>query len=82
MSDKLYKNRFLITFYEKDDDTLYNVYSNTREVTMDAGLPLTRENVIWISHKITRALRKKTHYTNIFGRLMKVYLVDVIDEQD
>lgn len=82
MSEKLYKGKFIIAFYEKDDETLYDVFSNTREVTIAVGLEPTRENVIWISHKLVRAFRKKTHYIDIFGRLMKAYPVNVVDEDD
>ena len=80
MSEKLYKGKFIIAFYEKDDETLFNVFSNTREITIAAGLEPTRENVIWISHKLVRAFRKKTHYIDIFGRLMKAYDIPYVDD--
>lgn len=79
-NERLYKGKFIIAFYEKDDETLYDVFSNTREVTIAVGLEPTRDNVIWISHKLVRAFRKKTHYIDIFGRLMKAYPVNVVDE--
>jgi len=82
MSEKLYKSKFIIAFYEQDDETLYDVFSNTREITSAIGLPLTRENVIWVSHKLVRAFRKKSHNIDIFGRLMKAYPVNVVDDID
>lgn len=80
--DKLYKGKFIIAFYEHDDETLFNVFSNTREVTQACGLEVTRNNILWISHKLVRAFRKKSHNIDIFGRLMKAYLIDVVSDDE
>lgn len=78
--DRLYKNRYFFVFYEKDDETLYDMFDNVRQIVIACGREPTRDNVIKMSIKLARAVNKKTHYTNVFGRLMRVYLIDDVDD--
>lgn len=82
-TEKLYKNKYVIAFYERDDDTLKYVFDNLTEVCKELGLEVNRKNMNRIQVDIYRSLRRKNHQTNIFrGQCMKVYLVDVVDDID
>lgn len=81
--EKLYKDKYVIMFYEKDDDTFKYQFNNLRQVCKELGWPITRNNMNRIQVDIYRSIRKHNHQTNLFkGQCLKVYIVDVVDEDD
>lgn len=79
-SEKYYKGHLFFIFYEKDDETIYQMFNNVYEIVKFIGKEPNRNNVIKASVKIARALKKKTHYTDILGRLCRVYTVDIYED--
>ena len=81
--DRLYKDRYVILFYERDDDTLKYMFDNIRQVCKELKWELNRRNLNIIQVNITRSLRRKNHQTNLFrGQCLRVYIVDVCDESE
>lgn len=81
--DRLYKDRYVILFYERDDDTLKYMFDNVRQVCKELKWELNRRNLNIIQINITRSLRRKNHQTNLFrGQCLRVYIVDVCDESE
>lgn len=76
-----YKSKYLLAFYEDDDDTLFSVFTNVQEVyeRKKQDSPHIQKEDVMLS--INRALRKnKTGKIYLFGRPMIVYLIDIEDE--
>lgn len=81
--DRLYKDRYVILFYERDDDTLKYMFDNVRQVCKELKWELNKRNLNIIQINITRSLRRKNHQTNLFrGQCLRVYIVDVCDESE
>ena len=81
--DRLYKDRYVILFYERDDDTLKYMFDNVRQVCKELKWEINRRNLNIIQVNITRSLRRKNHQTNLFrGQCLRVYIVDVCDESE
>lgn len=81
--DRLYKDRYVILFYERDDDTLKYMFDNIRQVCKELKWELNQRNLNIIQVNIARSLRRKNHQTNLFrGQCLRVYIVDVCDESE
>lgn len=81
--ERLYKDKYVIAFYEKDDDTLAFVASNLREVCMRLGWETTRKNMNYIQVDVYRSLRRPNHQTNLFkGKCYKVYIIDITKDYE
>lgn len=81
--DRLYKDRYVILFYERDDDTLKYMFDNIRQVCKELKWELNRRNLNIIQVNIARSLKRKSHQTNLFrGQCLRVYIVDVCDESE
>lgn len=81
--DKLYKDRYVILFYERDDDTLKYMFDNVRQICKELKWEINKRNLNIIQVNITRSLRRKNHQTNLFrGQCLRVYIVDVCDESE
>lgn len=78
----LYKNRYSLAFYEKDDDTYVCGFDNTYEILKYKGLEANPHNVNIVSCSLSKSLKGGNHYTNLLGRPMKVYLIDLLDDDD
>lgn len=83
-AEKLYKGKYILAFYEKDDDTLAFIVNNLRDVCKKLGWEVNRKNMNYIQVDIYRSLRRQNHQTNLFrGKCYKVYIIDITeDEQD
>ncbi len=76
--EKLYKNRFIIVFYDKNDMWQLYSFDNVRDILKFQGKPITRTNVNLINVELYRALRTKEHYTRFLnGKTMRVYIIDI-----
>lgn len=81
--EKLYKGKYVLVFYEKDDDTLKYLFNNLREVCEKLGWEINRRNMNRIQVDIYRSLRRPNHQTNLFRRqCLKVYIVDITEEDE
>ena len=83
MTNKLYKDKYVISFYESDDDTLKYVFDNLREVCIELGLEVNHKNMNRIQVDIFRSVRRPNHQTNLFrGQCLRVYLTDITQDYD
>ena len=79
---KLYKNRYMICFYERDDDTLKYSFNNIKEICRQLKWNITRKNLNRIQVDLYRSLRRHNHRTNLFKQSLHVYIIDVTKEED
>lgn len=78
---RLYKGRYVVMFYEKDDDTLKYMFNNLTQVCRQLGWEVNRQNMNRIQVDIHRSLKRSNHQTNLFRKqCLKVYIVDVLDD--
>ena len=74
------KKTHMIVFYEKDDETYVCSFDNIRDILKFRGLPYSKQNYDLIAVEIYRALKRQDNYTEMLGRPMHVYLIDLEDE--
>lgn len=80
---ELYRGRYIIAFYEKDDETIFNVFSNIYEILDYLGREHTRYNYQLIKNYLSKALISNSHEMRLFEhRYMKVYIIDNEKEKD
>ena len=83
INGKLYKGKYVLAFYEKDDDTLAFMVDNLRDVCKRLKWEVNRKNMNYIQVDIYRSLRRPTHQTNLFkGKCYKVYIIDVSEDSE
>ena len=49
--ERLYKNKYISCFYEKDDDTYVCGFDNTQEILKDKGLEVQQVNIPKVSKR-------------------------------
>lgn len=80
---KLYKGKYFIAFYDKDDTQFLQMFDNAREILKFQNKPITRQNVNLVNVELYRALRTDTHFTRFLtGEVMRVYIIDASDDDD
>ena len=83
IEDKLYKKKYILAFYEKDDDTLAFIVNNLIEVCKKLGWEVNKKNMNYIQVDIYRSLRRPNHQTNLFrGKCYKVYIIDMTEDYE
>lgn len=81
--ERLYKKKYVLAFYERDDDTLAFLADNLVEVCERLGWEVNKKNMNYIQVDIYRSLRRSNHQTNLFrGRCYKVYIVDMTEDYE
>lgn len=79
----LYKGKYFIVFYDKDDENLLYMFDNAREILKFQGKEITRNNVCLVNVCIYRALKTETHLTRFLtGEMMRVYIIDLEEENE
>lgn len=78
----LYKNRYCFAFYEKDDETYVCGFDNIYEILKYKELEADPHNVNIVRSALSKALKRANHYTTLLGRPMKIYLIDLYDDDD
>lgn len=81
MSRHFYKGQYCLAFYN-DKDEIIHVFDNIREIVDFLELPITRANTQYIKLLLYRALRRQSHITHILGSKMKVYMIDINENED
>ena len=84
MNSKLYKSKFILAFYDKDDETLIDVVDNVRDICLKRGIEPTRRNINNISKALCIALRSNDCMTEVYDGKQKlhVHLIDDTDDED
>lgn len=73
---KIYKNRYIIALYDKDDE-LVTVLDNAAEFARYMSFSA---NIAWVTLNAVMNGKQKCVYLN--GRPLSVYLIDMEDEND
>ena len=80
---KYYKGRYLINFYDEDDEWEVRSFNNIKEICAYKKLEINLKNYTLIKVELYRALKRPTHKTRrLDGTLMHVHLIDLIDDED
>ena len=69
-------NQFVI-FYDVKNDFPVAMFDNVWEILDWRKLPQTKANYDLIMVELYRALKRQSHYTEMLGRPMTVYLIDI-----
>ena len=77
---KLYQGSHIIAFYEKDDDTLFEIFDNARDILKFLQRDITRQNVNLINVELYRALKERNGRTMMLGRTMIVHIIDITND--
>lgn len=71
-----------LVFYGVDDDTYIIGFETVKEVMKYMGLESTKQNYDIVMHSIYRALKRPFGYTELLGRPMHMYLIDISDDTE
>ena len=81
---KYYKKRYLISFFRElpnGDEEFVNSFDNVKGICKYKKLELTNQNLSIIKMNLCRVLKKDPPVTRMLdGTTMRVYLVDMFDE--
>lgn len=76
-----YKNRYIIAFYEDDDETHFQSFDNVWDICRYKNLEINERNIRNLRNELCFALKRESHRTKMLnGNLMRVYLIDMIEE--
>lgn len=82
MKRALYKNKYFITFYENDNDTLFMIFDNVIEILQYLQKEVNDYNRRLIDIELYRALKQRNGKTQMLGRTMYVYIFDENEDDD
>lgn len=75
---KLYKNKYIIAFYDVTDEVLLYIFDNVREILEFQNKEITRQNVNLINVELYNALQRKDNLCRFLnGEFMRVYIIDM-----
>lgn len=75
-SQKLYKDKYFLVFYDKTDEDLMYMFDNVRDILKFMGKSLTRQNINLINVEIYRALSSKEHFCRFLtGEVLRIYII-------
>lgn len=78
---KLYKGKYFIVFYDKTDEKFLYSFDNVREILKFQGKELCCANVNAINKYLYKALKSEEHFiTFLTGEVMRVYIIDAVEE--
>lgn len=82
-TDKLFKGRYCIAFYDDQGEELVHVFNNLKEIILFRGEPITPKNYNFMKIGLYKALKREHHTTRMLGgKLMQVYLIDINEDED
>lgn len=74
---KLYKSKYFIVFYDKQDEDLRYMFDNVRDILKFQKKEITRQNVLQVNVELYRALLSKEHFVRFLtGEVLRVYIID------
>ena len=71
------QNRQFVIFYDTKDDFPVALFDNIKEIIAYKDLPFTKANYDLTMIELYRGLKREDHYTEMLGRAMTVYLIDI-----
>ena len=83
LNKNYYKGRYIIAFYDCDDETPLYTFDNIKEVCEFKKLEINIDSYNNIRIELYRALNKRNHSTRMLnGKPMFVYLIDMYEEDE
>lgn len=81
---KLYKQKYIIAFYDKTDEELLYIFDNAKEILQFQKREINRKNINQINSALYRAFAgNDTHFTTMLtGAVMRVYLINNEEDED
>lgn len=81
--ERLYKKKYVIAIYERDDETLKYLFNNLTELCEALGWEVNRKNMNRIQVNMYRALKRPNHQFNLFRHQgYRVYIVDITEDDE
>lgn len=79
---KFYKGRYIIVFYDKEDNDLLYVFNNVKEILQFQKKEVNKQNLNIMNINLYNALNRDDNTCNflIKGIPMRVYIVDLKEE--
>lgn len=77
-SEKLYKKKYIIVFYDKTDEELMYWFNNIPEVLRFMKKEVNSNNIKVIQNNLYRALKSEEHFcTFLTGKTLRVYIIQI-----
>ena len=81
--EKLYKKKYIIAIYDRDDETLKYLLNNLTEMCEALGWEVNRKNMNRIQVNMYRALKRPDHRFNLFrGQGYRAYIIDITENDE
>ena len=78
---KFYKGRYIITFYDKDDEFMLHMFDSVKDILKFQGKEITKQNVQRLNILLYIALKNPNTVTKILdGEPMRIHIIDILDE--
>ena len=81
MDRRYYKGKYSLAFYSMDDE-LIEIFDNIKEIVTFLNKPINRYNTQYVKLLLYRALKRESHITYLLGEKMKVYMIDLNENED
>lgn len=83
MSEKLYKGRYLIAFYDEKDEELLHLFDNVKDILAFQKKKITKDNLQKVYLNVYRGLKQENHLCEFLtGKSMHIYLIDNKEEEN
>lgn len=80
---RLYKKKYIVAIYDRDDETLRYLFDNLTEMCKTLGWEVNRKNMNRIQVNMYRALKRPDHRLNLFrGQGYRVYIIDITEDDE
>lgn len=79
---KLYKGKYLISFYDRDGEHFRYLFDNVRDILKFMGKPITRQSVNSINVMLCRALRSNHIVRFLTDEELTVFIIDEEEGED
>lgn len=80
-SYEFYKGKYIIAFYDKNDEQIRYVFDNVRQILKFKDEEINEKNAMKINVLLYRALKSDEHFiTFLTGEVMRVYIINKEEE--
>lgn len=80
-SKKWNTEKEVLAFYDLDDECLIAQFDTMRDILDYKNLEYSKKNYDVVAIEVYRGLAHPEHITRVLGSAMKVYLVDISDDE-
>lgn len=80
---KFYKKRYLISFYDVNDENLLYFFDNVYQILKFQGKDINRKNANIIESQIYKSQNRKNHFCKFLnGQPMTCHLIDMLEDEN